>query len=255
MNLLDLKFAIKACRKCKLARTRNNVVTWSGPMPCRILLIGEAPGKIEDEQGTPFVGPAGKLLDRLLLIIGLKRKDVCVVNTVCCRPPLNRTPDAEEIFACDEWFQKQVEFANPDVIVTLGRVALSKFKPTVVSIGAYRGKPFDWNYRLVYPTYHPAAALRDDSKRIMQVMCRDFKELKELLQEDKLMTILTRFTFERIANSYPDGSNLAKLSMWNKLEDNINKAENVKSLRLALQEYETKATMLFNAWKKRRDRK
>lgn len=146
-----------------------------------IVFIGEGPGFHEDQQGRPFVGPAGKLLDELLASIGLKREDVYITNMIKCRAPNNRDPLPGEIEACKPYLDRQLEMIAPRVVVTLGRYSFSKFFPDV-PIGKARGKPVKWNGLTVYPMYHPAAALRNGNLR--STLEKDFGELPAILKRE-----------------------------------------------------------------------
>ena len=125
----QLNIGVNGCRACPLATTRTRAVPGEGPVDAEILLIGEAPGYYEDQQGRPFVGAAGQFLETLLASIGLKRTDVFIANVVKCRPPQNRDPLPEEIGACSHWLGEQLEILKPKVIVTLGRYSLARFLP------------------------------------------------------------------------------------------------------------------------------
>ncbi len=146
------------------------------------MFIGEGPGYYEDRDGRPFVGPAGKLLDRLLSSIDLKREDVYITNMVKCRPPNNRDPLPGEVRSCGPYLDKQIEMIAPRVIVALGRHSFSKFYPGE-AIGKARGKPREWNGLTVYPMYHPAAALRNPG--LLTALEADFRNLTSLLEQPK----------------------------------------------------------------------
>lgn len=158
------------CTACGLAASRNRVVPGERPPGARVLLIGEAPGREEDEGGRPFVGRSGRLLDELLADAGLDRSQLAVVNTVKCRPPGNRTPLRREAATCRPWLDRQVAVVDPAVVVTLGGSALAwalgpghrlrtergrVHRVRLTDAGGVRGRAYD-----VVPTYHPAAALR-----------------------------------------------------------------------------------------------
>jgi DNA polymerase len=129
------------------------------------MLIGEAPGRNEDLGGSPFIGAAGRLLDEALAAVTLTRDDLYITNIVKCRPPQNRNPQADEIAACQRWAYAQIEAIDPRVIVTLGNVSSRWLLATAEPISALRGKVFDVDGRFVIPTFHPAAAIYDSSKR------------------------------------------------------------------------------------------
>lgn len=170
---------ISACTKCALSEGRTRAVPGQGSQTADIMFIGEGPGHNEDQQGVPFVGQAGKVLNHMLEQIGLQREDVFVTNMVKCRPPNNRDPLAEELEACKPYMDQQIELIAPKVIVTLGRFSFSKFFPGE-AIGQARGKPRKWNSRIVYPMYHPAAALHNPKLR--PVLENDFKSLPALIE-------------------------------------------------------------------------
>ena len=151
---------ISSCTKCTLSRGRNKTVPGDGALDADIMFIGEGPGFHEDRQGLPFVGQAGNLLNEMLALIGLARGDVYITNMIKCRPPNNRDPFPVEISSCRPYLDEQIEMIEPKVIVTLGRFSFSKFFPGE-AIGKARGKPRNWNGLVVYPMYHPAAALRN----------------------------------------------------------------------------------------------
>ena len=120
----ELEKACENCTKCKLCQGRKNVVIGDGPKDAKIMFIGEGPGADEDLEGIPFVGKAGKLMDKALLGIGLKRNNIYIANVVKCRPPQNRNPESDEITACKEYLESQIKLINPKIIVLLGSVAL-----------------------------------------------------------------------------------------------------------------------------------
>ncbi len=151
-----------------------------GPSDAQIMLIGEGPGFHEDRQGRPFVGPSGQFLEELLKSVGLKRQDVFITNVVKCRPPNNRDPLPNEIAACRKYLDKQLELVNPKVVVTLGRYSMARFLPNQ-TISKNRGKAQNVEGFLVYPIYHPAAALHNQSLR--KVIEEDFKAIPSLAQQ------------------------------------------------------------------------
>ena len=177
--LEDLVQRIKVCTLCALSDRRTNAVPGEGSPTADIMLIGEGPGYYEDRDGRPFIGPAGKFLDELLESIGLRREDVYITNMVKCRPPDNRDPLPGEMQACRPYLDKQIELISPKVIVTLGRFSFSKFFPGE-PIGKARGKPRSWSGLVVYPVYHPAAALHNPALRT--VIVQDFSRLPSLVE-------------------------------------------------------------------------
>ena len=172
---------VRTCTRCTLSQKRTRAVPGEGRLDADIVFIGEGPGFHEDQQGRPFVGPAGKLLDEMLASIGLKREDVYITNMIKCRAPNNRDPLPGEIEACKPYLDRQLEMIAPRVVVTLGRYSFSKFFPDV-PIGKARGKPVKWNGLTVYPMYHPAAALRNGNLR--STLEKDFGELPAILKRE-----------------------------------------------------------------------
>jgi uracil-DNA glycosylase family 4 len=151
---------VRACTRCpELAATRTQVVVGSGPPDARLVVVGEAPGAVEDETGTPFVGRSGQLLDKLLDEVGLPRAQVAVINTVKCRPPGNRLPTRSETANCRPWTARQLAELSPELVLTLGLSAATWFLGRT-TLRAVRGRVHAVEGRRVLPTYHPAAALR-----------------------------------------------------------------------------------------------
>lgn len=179
-GLASLYEEIADCPACALARTRARTVPGSGPAPCEVLCIGEAPGAREDEQGLPFVGPAGRYLDELLACAGLSRDTVHIANVVKCRPPQNRDPAPEEIAACAPFLDRQIAIVDPLLIVTLGRFSMARWFPGA-SISRIHGRPRSFGGRVVLPMYHPAAALRRGELRA--AVEADFARIPALLGE------------------------------------------------------------------------
>ncbi len=173
---------IADCPACALARGRARTVPGSGPAPCDLMFIGEAPGQREDELGLPFVGRSGQFLDELLASIGRGRADVYVTNVVKCRPPENRDPLPDEMAACAGYLERQIAAVNPRVIATLGRLSMARWFPAE-RISQIHGRARDSDGRTVIPMYHPAAALRDGSLRA--VMRDDFAQIPALLRGER----------------------------------------------------------------------
>jgi len=167
-----------SCTKCALQHSRKLAVPGEGPANAEIMFIGEGPGFYENEQGRPFVGQAGKFLDELLTGIGLKREQVFIGNVVKCRPPGNRDPLPEELAACSDYLERQIQAINPRVIVTLGRFSMARFLPNA-KISDVHGQSYQLKGRTVVPMYHPAAALHQPSLRPM--VEKDFKRLPDLI--------------------------------------------------------------------------
>ena len=165
-NWEQLEETAKECKKCKLCQNRNNVVFGTGNRQASLMFIGEGPGADEDLQGTPFVGKAGKLMNMAFEAIGLKREEVYIANIVKCRPPGNRNPQDDEANACLDYLRNQVILVKPKIIVLLGSVALKNILGKEYGITASRGKWIERKGILYMPTWHPAALLRDESKKI-----------------------------------------------------------------------------------------
>ena len=182
-ELSVLADAVAGCTKCRLAEGRTQVVFGSGHPQADLMFVGEAPGFHEDKQGVPFVGQAGKLLDKLLAGIGLTRSDVFVANVLKCRPPGNRDPQPDEIQACEAHLWKQIELIQPKVVATLGNFATKLLSGRQLGITRVHGQEQETtlggNKVLLYPIYHPAAALY--TPRMLEVLESDFRRLPELL--------------------------------------------------------------------------
>ncbi len=169
----ELKGEALACTACRLSEGRTQVVFGDGNPYADVVFVGEAPGKREDEKGLPFVGPSGKLLDRLLGEIGLAREDVYIGNVVKCRPPKNRDPRPDEIEACKGYLREQLSLIDPKVVVTLGNFSSKLLLNTETGITRLRGTVYEWWGRYLIPTFHPAAALRG-SAQVLADMQYDF---------------------------------------------------------------------------------
>ncbi len=178
--LSQLYQEIALCRRCDLYKTRTKAVPGEGPEDADIVFIGEAPGWHEDQQGRPFVGPAGQYLNKLLDSIGLKREQVYITNIVKSRPANNRDPLPAEITACRPWLDKQIELIKPKMIITLGRYSMALFFPGK-GISKIHGKPQKKDGVIYYPMYHPAAALHQWSLR--ETIETDMKQIPRLLSE------------------------------------------------------------------------
>jgi DNA polymerase len=165
-NLLDdLERIALVCEKCRLAKTRTQVVYGVGSPTADLMFIGEAPGRDEDLQGKPFVGRAGQLLTDIIKAMKLTRDDVYIANVIKCRPPENRNPEPDELDACRPWIRRQIEIIQPQVIVTLGRFALQSLTEKGYAISSVRGQWLDYNGIKVMPTYHPAYLLRNPAAK------------------------------------------------------------------------------------------
>ena len=158
--LADLESIALGCTACGLSETRTNVVFGSGAPDADVMIVGEGPGQQEDEQGLPFVGRSGQLLETLLGEIGLTRPEVYIANVVKCRPPKNRDPRDDEIDACKGYLRRQIELIDPACVITLGNFSTKLLLRTTVGITRMRGTAYEWWGRYLVPTFHPAAALR-----------------------------------------------------------------------------------------------
>jgi len=180
--LNELCEEIALCQKCEIAKFRTNTVPGEGAEDADILFIGEAPGWHEDQQGRPFVGPAGQFLDQLLASIGLRREQVYIANVIKCRPTGNRDPLPIEIQNCRNWLERQIDIICPRMIVTLGRYSMARFFPGK-SISKIHGAAQKRDNVIYYAMYHPAAALHQQSLR--QVIEEDMLKIPTLLVETK----------------------------------------------------------------------
>lgn len=182
--LTEISREVKTCSKCILSQSKKHTVPGEGPAQSEIMLIGEAPGFHENEQGRPFVGQAGKFLDELLESVGLKREEVFITNVVKCRPPGNRDPQEEELSSCEPYLEQQISAIDPLVIVTLGRFSMARyFKDARIS--RIHGQA-TWNQgRYIVPMYHPAAALHQPKLR--PDIQKDFLELPVIVEKANKM--------------------------------------------------------------------
>ncbi len=183
-ELIELYREVRQCRRCPLYATRTQVVFGSGNADADLMFVGEAPGFHEDQQGKPFVGAAGKLLDTLLGEIGMARDDVFIANVLKSRPPGNRDPQPDEIEACKPYLARQIELIEPLVICTLGNFATKCLTRRQDGITRVHGRPQDHAIAglpiRIYPIYHPAAGLR--STAMLETLRQDFQRLPELLE-------------------------------------------------------------------------
>jgi uracil-DNA glycosylase family 4 len=177
-TLAQIAKEVAVCERCMLHHSRKLAVPGEGPPDSDIMFIGEGPGFHENEQGRPFVGAAGKYLDELLAKINLERKDVFICNVVKCRPPHNRDPLPDELAACSDYLERQIQAINPKVIVTLGRYSMARFLLNA-KISDVHGQSFRIKGRMVVPMFHPAAALHQPSLKAS--IERDFAKLPELI--------------------------------------------------------------------------
>jgi uracil-DNA glycosylase family 4 len=181
-ELSELYKQIELCQQCEIAKSRNRVVPGEGAEDADIMFIGEAPGWHEDQQGRPFVGPAGQFLDKLLASINLKRQQVYIANVIKCRPTGNRDPLPTEVQNCRQWLERQIEIIRPKMIVTLGRYSMAMYFPGK-SISKIHGTAQKRDNIIYYAMYHPAAALHQQSLR--QAIEADMLKIPTLLAEAK----------------------------------------------------------------------
>lgn len=170
------------CHRCKLGATRKNLVFGAGNPKARIVFVGEGPGADEDAQGEPFVGDAGKMLNRIIAAMELKREEVYICNVVKCRPPQNRPPESDEVSACSPFLLRQLASVKPEAIVALGTSAAQALLQTKVPISKLRSKFHDFHGIPLMPTYHPSYLLRtggnsdsfwsvwDDMTQVLQLL-------------------------------------------------------------------------------------
>lgn len=187
-ELSEVKELCELCQNCSLYTSRTNIVFSGGVPNSKLMLIGEAPGYYEDQQGEPFVGKAGQLLDRIFASVGLSRKkDVYICNTLKCRPPNNRDPLPEEKEACRAFLDAQLEILKPRIILLCGKVALTSMLNINSGISKVRGQWFDGPYgSKMMPIFHPSYLLRNDSTEKGSpkwLMWQDIKEVKRVYDE------------------------------------------------------------------------
>lgn len=177
----ELRVQVESCRRCPLCDGRTQTVFGVGNPHARVMFVGEAPGKNEDLQGEPFVGAAGHYLNELLGCAGLRREDVFIANVLKCRPPGNRDPRPEEIQTCTPFLREQTRTIDPEVLVTLGKFSTQFVLKTQVGITRLHGRVQRAGKFLVFPIFHPAAALYDGAKR--EALENDFVTLGQLLHQ------------------------------------------------------------------------
>jgi DNA polymerase len=183
-ELTDLYQTIAQCQRCDLAKGRKLTVPGEGPEIAALMFVGESPGYHENQQGRPFVGAAGHFLEELLASIGMKRDQVYIANVIKCRPPGNRDPLNDELEACRPYLLQQLDLINPRLIVTLGRFSMAHFLGNV-SISRIHGQPQQKDGRIVFPMFHPAAALHQPKYR--SAIEQDFLKIPGLLAQAKTM--------------------------------------------------------------------
>ncbi len=184
-SIMKLKKEINECQKCDLYKGRNIAIDGDGVINSSIMLIGEAPGADEDEQGKPFVGRSGRLLMQMLAEIGISReKNLYITNVVKCRPPENRNPKKNEINECRHYLDLQINLHNPQVIIMVGNFAIKYFLGKTAGVSKIHGEIIEYNGRILFPVYHPAAILRN--ARLKPVAYEDFKKLQDYLMKNNL---------------------------------------------------------------------
>ncbi len=173
------------CTKCGLCETRTQVVFGMGHPKADLMVVGEAPGRNEDEQGKPFVGASGFLLDQLIKEeVGMDRSEFYIANAVKCRPPNNRDPKPDEVDACRDWLHQQVQLVDPKVILTVGNFASRTLLGTKLGVTRLRESVHEFDGRQLIVTFHPAAALRARNT-VMKEMRRDLVEVRKLIRKIK----------------------------------------------------------------------
>jgi len=183
-NWEDLEKSIINCNKCKLCQERTNIVFAEGNKEADIMLIGEGPGADEDREGYPFVGKAGQLMNKAFDGLNIERSKLYIANIVKCRPPKNRVPEDDEATACLDYLRNQVLLVKPKIIVLLGSTALKNILGQEYGITTSRGKWIERKQIIYMPTWHPAALLRDEAKKI-----EFWKDLKEVVKKAQEMNL------------------------------------------------------------------
>lgn len=180
-SLEEIHREIAECTNCDLYMSRKLTVPGEGPVDARVMFVGEAPGEKEDSEGRPFVGPSGRLFDKLLKKNGIDRAEVFITGVVKCRPPDNRNPQAHEIAACNTYLERQFDVIQPEVICALGSIALKTLLGPKASLNKVRGRPLLRNGITYYALYHPAAVFYRDE--LMEVLKKDMQGFAAFLQK------------------------------------------------------------------------
>ncbi|RMH05788.1 MAG: uracil-DNA glycosylase [Nitrospirae bacterium] len=181
MTLNELATSIHDCRRCRLANSRTQVVFGTGNPHAAIMFVGEAPGYYEDQQGVPFVGAAGKLLTELLESVGLSRSAIYIANVIKCRPPNNRDPLPDEVETCKPYLFEQIRLIGPKLVCSMGNFATQTLLEKKVGITKVHGRVFRLEKFVLFPLFHPAAALHQNA--LLDPLREDFRKLKRVLQE------------------------------------------------------------------------
>lgn len=171
------------CQKCRLCKTRTQVVFGEGSLEASLMFVGEGPGRDEDLQGRPFVGAAGKLLTKIIEAMKMRREEVYIANVVKCRPPNNRPPEPDETQACREYLEAQIKTIRPQAICALGKTAAAALLQTEAPMSALRGRRFDWKGSTLVVTYHPAYLLRNPAAK--KLVWEDMQHLLRILAETR----------------------------------------------------------------------
>ncbi len=179
-DLPSLARFLAGCPRCKLSRSRTHIVFGQGSPKARLMFVGEAPGRDEDEQGLAFVGRAGQLLTKIIEAIGLTREDVYIANVIKCRPPQNRNPEPDEVVTCEPFLFRQIDAIKPKVVVALGSFAARALLRTQESISRLRGRVYEYRGAKLIPTFHPAYLLRNPSSK--KEVWEDMKLVRTLLK-------------------------------------------------------------------------
>ncbi|MFQ6106627.1 MAG: uracil-DNA glycosylase family protein [Thermoplasmata archaeon] len=187
MSLETLARQVRRCKKCRLWRTRINAVPGEGDENARIFLVGEAPGREEDERGKPFVGASGRILDEALEKAGLTRKKVFITSVLRCRPPGNRNPRADEIEKCRPYLVSYIEEVDPEVLVTLGAFGYKVLMGRPKKVSHARAARGEYEGRILVATYHPAAVLYN--RRLAKYLTSDLKKARELAESERVRVI------------------------------------------------------------------
>ncbi|MDA8430040.1 MAG: uracil-DNA glycosylase [Geobacteraceae bacterium] len=185
-SLEKIRKTLGDCQRCKLGKTRKNLVFGVGNPQARLVFVGEGPGADEDAKGEPFVGAAGKVLNRLITNMGLKREEVYICNIVKCRPPGNRDPEPDEVATCSPFLRRQLQSINPEVIVALGKPAAQTLLGTNDAISRLRGKFRDFNGIPLMPTYHPSFLLRKQGEGSTDAFWEVWDDMTQVLRLLKL---------------------------------------------------------------------
>lgn len=192
-ELDQIREKVLTCEKCSLCKSRTNIVFSDGTPNPKLMLIGEAPGFYEDQQGKPFVGKAGQLLDRIFASVGFSRKDIYICNTLKCRPPDNRNPLPDEKEACWEYLKAQIDIIQPKIILLCGNVAVQSILPNIGGITKIRGKWYQGGDIVhgakLMPIFHPSYLLRNDSREKGSPKWLMWQDIQEIRREYDKLTV------------------------------------------------------------------